>query len=249
MPAAHAHPMKKRSHPAELSPAQQADLFHALETRFETNACRHPGIDWAEVRARLEANPAKLRSLHEMERTGGEPDVVSRDARTGECVFFDCSAESPAGRRSFCYDRAGWEARKEARPENTAMDLAAAMGIELLTEDEYLELQKLGEFDTKTSSWLRTPPRHARAGWRALRRPPLRPGLRVPEQRPELLPRPRFPGLAEGLTVSQPAAKIAFATSYPERHAPSTLEPRYVSPAKYTGGRPPAASPNAPLRR
>ncbi len=158
MPAAHAHPMKKRSHPAELSSAQRADLFHALETRFEINARRHPGIDWAEVRARLEANPAKLRSLHEMERTGGEPDVVSRHMETGEHVFFDCSAESPAGRRSLCYDRAGWEARKEARPENTAMDMATAMGIELLTEDEYLKLQKLGEFDTKTSSWLRTPP-------------------------------------------------------------------------------------------
>lgn len=158
VPSARAHPMKKRPVPEELSTVQQADLFHALETRFESNARRHPGLDWAEVRARLEANPVKLRCLHEMERTGGEPDVVGQDVGTGEYVFYDCSAESPAGRRSLCYDREGWEARKEARPENTAMDLAAAMGVELLTEDEYLALQKLGDFDEKTSSWLKTPP-------------------------------------------------------------------------------------------
>ena len=118
---------------------------------------RHPGLAWAKVQAKLEAQPEKLWSLHEMERTGGEPDVVGQDQQTGGYLFYDCSAESPKGRRNVCYDRAGQEARKEHRPEQNALDMAAAMGIELLTEDEYRALQRLGEFDTKTSSWVKTP--------------------------------------------------------------------------------------------
>ncbi len=119
---------------------------------------RHKDLEWTKVQARLEANPEKLWSLHEMERTGGEPDVVGHDDKTGEYIFYDCSAESPKGRRSVCYDREGQESRKEHRPENNAMDMAAAMGIELLTEEQYRELQKLGDFDLKTSSWVKTPP-------------------------------------------------------------------------------------------
>lgn len=133
-------------------------LLGVLKDRFEKNMNRHRGLQWAEVRARLDATPEKLKSLHEMERTGGEPDVVSRDEKTGEYVFYDCSVESPEGRRSVCYDREGLESRKEARPKTSAADMASAMGIELLTEDQYRELQKLGTFDAKTSSWLKTPP-------------------------------------------------------------------------------------------
>ena len=128
-----------------------------MKARFEKNLNRHQGLEWAQVRARLEANSEKLWSLNEMERTGGEPDVVAYDKKAGEYIFYDCSAESPDGRRSLCYDREGLESRKEHRPANSAMDLAAAMGIELLTEEEYLDLQKLGDFDTKTSSWVKTP--------------------------------------------------------------------------------------------
>ena len=128
-----------------------------MKARFEKNLNRHKGLDWAKVQARLDANPEKLWSLNEMESTGGEPDVVSQDKKSGEYIFFDCSAETPKGRVSVCYDREGWLSRKEARPKTTAMDMAAAMGIELLTEEQYLELQKLGEFDTKTSSWVKTP--------------------------------------------------------------------------------------------
>jgi hypothetical protein len=141
----------------ELSPKQREALFGALKARFEKNVNRHKGVNWAKVQARLEAHPAKLWSLQEMERTGGEPDVVGQDKKTGEYIFFDCSPETPKGRVSVCYDREGWESRKEHRPKTTAMDMAAAMGVELLTEEEYLELQKLGEFDTKTSSWVKTP--------------------------------------------------------------------------------------------
>jgi hypothetical protein len=141
----------------ELSPKQREDLLRTLKARFEKNMNRHNGLEWAKVQAKLEANPGKLWSLNEMERTGGEPDVVGHDKKTGEYVFFDCSGESPDGRRSVCYDREGLESRKEHRPANTAMDMAAAMGVELLTEEQYLELQKLGEFDTKTSSWVKTP--------------------------------------------------------------------------------------------
>lgn len=138
--------------------AQERDeLLRALKARFEKNMNRHKDLEWAKVQARLEANAEKLRSLHEMERTGGEPDVVGHDERTGEYIFYDCSAESPKGRRSLCYDREGLESRKEHQPENNAVDMAAAMGIELLTEEQYRKLQKLGELDTKTSSWVKTP--------------------------------------------------------------------------------------------
>jgi hypothetical protein len=145
------------SNKKQLSPKQREELLKALKARFEKNVNRHKGLDWAKVQSRLEANAEKLWSLNEMESTGGEPDVVSHDKKSGEYIFFDCSAETPKGRVSVCYDREGWLSRKEARPKTTAMDMAAAMGIELLTEEQYLELQKLGEFDTKTSSWIATP--------------------------------------------------------------------------------------------
>ena len=140
-----------------LSPKQRDELIKALKARFEKHLNRHKGLEWAKVQSRLEANAEKLWSLNEMESTGGEPDVVGQDKKSGEYIFFDCSAETPKGRVSVCYDREGLESRKEHRPKNTAMDLAAAMGIELLTEEQYLELQRLGDFDTKTSSWVRTP--------------------------------------------------------------------------------------------
>ena len=139
----------------ELSPKQREELLAALKARFEKNLNRHKGLEWAKVSARLEVNADKLWSLNEMERTGGEPDVVG--VKSGEVIFFDCSEQSPKGRVSVCYDREGWESRKEHRPKTTAMDMATAMGVELLTEEQYLELQKLGEFDTKTSSWVKTP--------------------------------------------------------------------------------------------
>ena len=145
------------SNKKQLSPEQCEELLRALEARFEKNLNRHKGLEWVKVQAKLEANAEKLWSLNEMERTGGEPDVVGLDKKTGEYVFYDCSLETPEGRTSVCYDREGWESRKEHRPKTTAMDLAAAMGIELLTEEQYLELQKLGDFDTKTSSWVKTP--------------------------------------------------------------------------------------------
>ena len=141
----------------ELSPKQQEQLLSALKDRFEKNQNRHKGLDWAQVQAKLEAHAEKLWSLNEMERTGGEPDVVGHDKKTGEYVFYDCAAESPKARVSVCYDREGLDSRKEHKPKNTAMDMAAAMGIELLTEEQYMELQKLGDFDTKTSSWVKTP--------------------------------------------------------------------------------------------
>lgn len=140
-----------------LSAEACARLLEALKARFETNAARHKGLTWVEVQNRLEARVGKLWSLNEMERTGGEPDVVGRHDETGELLFFDCSAESPTGRAGVCYDREALESRKEHRPKDTATDMAAAMGIEILTEEEYLQLQKLGSFDSKTSSWLRTP--------------------------------------------------------------------------------------------
>ncbi len=140
-----------------LSPEQREELLRALKVRFEKNMNRHRGLEWAKVQAKLEASTDKLWSLNEMERTGGEPDVVGHDKRTGEYIFCDCSAESPKGRRSVCYDREGQEARKAFRPENNAIDMAAAMGIEPLTEEQYRGLQKLGNFDTKTSSWVKTP--------------------------------------------------------------------------------------------
>ena len=147
-----------------LSPAQQELLLRALQTRFETNMGRHRGLEWAQVETKLRRNAEKLWSLSEMERTGGEPDVVGHDDKTGEYIFYDCSAESPKGRRSICYDREALESRKQNKPGNNALDMAAAMGIELLTEEEYRELQKVGEFDTKTSSWIRTPSRIRKLG-------------------------------------------------------------------------------------
>jgi hypothetical protein len=140
-----------------LSPAQREELVSALKARFEKNMNRHQGLKWANVEAKLEANTEKLWSLNEMERTGGEPDVVGHDKKTGEYIFYDCSAESPNGRRSVCYDGEALESRKEHKPKNNAIDMAAAMGIELLTEEQYRELQELGDFDTKTSSWVQTP--------------------------------------------------------------------------------------------
>src|SRR5207244_4673573 len=145
------------SNKKDLSPEQREELLRALKARFEKSMNRHKGLEWAKVQAKLEANAEKLWSLNEMERSGGEPDVVGHDKKTGEYIFFDCSAESPKGRASVCYDREGLESRKEHKPKNTATDMAAAMGIELLTEEEYQELQKLGDFDTKTSSWVKTP--------------------------------------------------------------------------------------------
>ena len=146
-----------RSNKKKLSAKQREELISALKARFENNMNRHPGLDWAKVQAKLEAKPEKLWSVNEMERTGGEPDVVGHDKKTGEYIFYDCSVESPKGRRNVCYDREGQESRKEHKPENNAIDMAAAMGIELLTEEQYRELQKLGNFDTKTSSWVKTP--------------------------------------------------------------------------------------------
>src|SRR5438477_12377403 len=145
--------MKKiSSNKKELSPEQREELPRALKARFEKNMNRHKGLEWAEVQAKLEANAEKLWSLNEMERTGGEPDVVGHDKKTSECIFYDCSAESPKGRRSVCYDREALESRKEYKPEDNAIDMAAAMGIELLTEEQYRELQKLGDFDTDRKS-------------------------------------------------------------------------------------------------
>jgi hypothetical protein len=141
----------------DMKAKQREELLRALKARFEKNMNRHKGLEWAKVQAKLEANTEKLWSLNEMERTGGEPDVVGHDKKTGEYIFYDCSAESPKGRRSVCYDREGQEARKAFKPEDNAIDMAAAMGIELLTEEQYRELQKLGNFDTKTSSWVQTP--------------------------------------------------------------------------------------------
>src|SRR6267154_2420033 len=150
----------KRMNPSnkkELSPKERQELLGALKARFEKNMNRHKGLEWANVQAKLEANAEKLWSLNEMERTGGEPDVGGQDKKTGEYILYDCSGESPKGRRSFCYDREALESRKEHKPKDNAIDMAAAMGIELLAEEQYRELQKLGEFDTKTSSWVKTP--------------------------------------------------------------------------------------------
>ena len=146
-----------KSNKKELSPEQREGLLRALKARFENNMNRHKGLDWDKVQAKLEANAETLWTLNEMERTGGEPDVVGHDKKTGEYIFYDCSAESPKGRRSLCYDREALDSRKEHKPENNAIDMAAAIGIELLTEEQYRELQKLGNFDTKTSIWVKTP--------------------------------------------------------------------------------------------
>ncbi len=141
----------------ELSPEQGAELLKTLQARFETNMNRHKGLEWPKIQAKLAAHPGKLSSLNVMESTGGEPDVIGHDSTTDEYIFYDCAAESPPGRRSLCYDRATLESRKKNKPVNSALDMAAAMGIELLTEEQYRELQQLGKFDTKTSSWVKTP--------------------------------------------------------------------------------------------
>jgi hypothetical protein len=146
-----------KSNKKNLPPQQREELLGTLKARFEKNMKRHKGLDWAKVQGKVEANPEKLWSLNEMEITGGEPDVVVLDKKTGEFIFHDCSAESPKGRRSVCYDREALESRKEHKPKNSAVDMAAAMGIELLSEEQYRELMKLGDFDTKTSSWVKTP--------------------------------------------------------------------------------------------
>jgi len=148
---------KRMNNRKELSTEQHEELLRTLKARFEKNMGRHTGLEWDKVQARLEANPEKLWSLNEMERTGGEPDVVGYDTSTGEFIFYDCAPESPAGRRNVCYDHEGLASRKAYKPENNAIEMAATMGIELLTEEQYRELQKLGAFDTKTSSWIRTP--------------------------------------------------------------------------------------------
>ena len=148
----------------KLSTKQCEELLKALQARFETNMNRHPDLEWTKVQEKLEANTEKLRSLHEMERTGGEPDVVGHDKKTGEYIFYDCAAESPKGRRSLCYDRDALNSRKEAKPKDSALDVAAAIGIAILTEEQYRELQKLGEFDTKTSSWVKTPSKVRKLG-------------------------------------------------------------------------------------
>lgn len=147
-----------------LSNKQREEILATLKTRFENNSRRHKGIAWAQVEAKLRANPEKLWSVSEMEKTGGEPDVVGHDTKTGEYILYDCSEESPKGRRSLCYDREALDSRKEHKPANSALDMASAMGIELLTEQQYRELQKLGNFDTKTSSWIETPPQIRKLG-------------------------------------------------------------------------------------
>lgn len=156
--------MKKTKNSTKLSPTEQNELLKTLKARFEKNMKRHKGIEWAKVQAKLEANNEKLWSLNEMEATGGEPDIVSFDKKAGEYIFYDCSEESPKGRRSLCYDRTALDSRKEHKPKNSAVDMANEMGIELLNEEEYHALQELGEFDTKTSSWVKTPDKIRKLG-------------------------------------------------------------------------------------
>ena len=168
-------------------------LFEVLKTRFDKNAHRHKGVAWAAVQARIENSPDTLRSLAEMERTGGEPDVIAHDKKTGELIFCDCSAESPAGRRSLCYDPEALKSRKENRPEGSATGMAASMGIELLTEEQYRALQQLGEFDLKTSSWVNDAPRYPATRRGALLRSALRHGVPLSQRRAVVLRRPGIP--------------------------------------------------------
>ncbi len=156
--------MKKTESKKELPAKEQAALLQTLQKRFEQNMTRHPGLAWTKVQARLEKEPAELWSLHQMEKTDGEPDVIAHDKKTGELLFADCSPQSPAGRVSLCYDREALDSRKEHKPRSSVVEMAAEMGIDLLTEEQYLELQKLGEFDTKSSSWVQTPPAMRKQG-------------------------------------------------------------------------------------
>ena len=158
--------MKSGNSKKEFSPEQRKELLRTLKARFEKNMKRHEGLDWAKVQAKLETKTESMWSLHEMEGTGGEPDVVGHDKKTGEYIFCDCSPESPAGRRSFCYDREALESRKEHKPQDSAVNMAAAMGIEILTEEQYRDLQKLGTFDLKSSSWVKTPSEYPQT-WRS----------------------------------------------------------------------------------
>lgn len=156
--------MKTTKSKKSLTSDQTQELLRTLKTRFDKNMQRHKGLEWSKIQSKLDAHPDKLWSLHEMERTGGEPDVIGCDKKTDEFVFFDCSAETPKGRRSFCYDREALDSRKENKPDDSALDAAAAMGVELLTEEQYRQLQELGEFDTKTSSWIQTPAKIRKLG-------------------------------------------------------------------------------------
>ena len=187
----------------DMKAKQREELLRTLKARFEKNMNRHKGLEWAKVQAKLEANTEKLWSLNEMESTGGEPDVVGHDKKTGEYIFYDCSAESPKGRRSVCYDREALESRKEHKPKNSAIDMAAAMGIELLTEEQYRELQKLGNFDTKTSSWIITPADIRKLGGALFCRLPLRQCLRVSQRCRILLCRQGVPWLGKDLNFAQ----------------------------------------------
>jgi hypothetical protein len=193
---------KTNSATKKLSPEGHSALLEVLKTRFEKNKNRHKGLDWSQVQARLEANPGKLWSLDEMERTGGEPDVVGHDQKTGEYIFYDCSAESPKGRRSLCYDKQAWESRKEFKPENNALDMAAEIGIELLTEEEYRHLQQLGKFDTKTSSWVQTPANIRKLGGAVFLRPPLRNRFPLSQWSRIVLRRPGIPWFVKSLISS-----------------------------------------------
>lgn len=194
----------------ELSAEARAELLSTLETRFEKNMMRHHGLEWAKVQARLEANAEKLWSLNEMEKTGGEPDVVGFDQKTGETIFYDCSAQSPEGRRSLCYDGHALDSRKANKPKGSAVDMASAMGIALLTEEQYRALQKLGKFDTKTSSWIETPPDIRKTRRRDLCRLPLRSCFRVSQRCGILLCRQRVSRFAQGLELS-----VSFTTCPP----------------------------------
>jgi hypothetical protein len=189
-----------KSNIKDLSPEQHEEMLGILKSRFGKNMERHKGLEWAKVEAKLKADTGKLWSLGEMERTGGEPDVVGYDDKTGEYIFYDCSAESPEGRRNVCYDRRALESRKANKPQNNAIDMAADMGIEILTEEQYRELQKMGNFDKKTSSWVKTPDNIRKLG--DLLRPPLRYRLYLSQRSGFLLFSQGFPRLAEGLNIS-----------------------------------------------
>ena len=194
-------PLPKIEIKLAITAGEGEELLQTLQARFEKNIGRHPDLAWAEIQAKLAAQPGKLGSLYAMENTGGEPDVIGFDQKTGEYLFVDCSAQSPQGRRSICYDGEAQAERekKGVHPAGNALDLAAAMGIEILDEDQYRALQELGEFDTTTSSWIATPPGDQGTGWGPLCRPALRPDLRLPQQRAFFLFSPRLPRHPAGI--------------------------------------------------